>query len=140
MLDKVNNRECKLIRNLNITTNSKGNINNELTNATHVLVLPYKDERGQRIIKSINKPSRHECISDVSLRRLIQRLRDISKRVNLQISETSPGRLIRDFSSETSLRSLRFSQRRLRVASETVILGLETKGSFWLPTHQPMSL
>ena len=57
MLDKVSNRECKLIRNLNITTNSKGNINNELTNATHMLVLPYKDERGQIIIKSIINPA-----------------------------------------------------------------------------------
>ena len=62
-------------------------------------------------------PSRHGCISDASLRRLIQRLRDISKRADLQISDTSPWRLIKDVSSEMSLRSLRFSQRRLRVAS-----------------------
>ena len=54
-------------------------------------------------------PTRHGCISNASLRRL----RDISKRDDLQISETSPGRLIKDVSSETSLRSLRFSQRRL---------------------------
>ena len=81
--------------------------------------------------------SRHRCISDASLRRLIQRLRDILKRVDLQISEKSPGRLIKDFSSETSLRS---SQRRLWVASETVILGLQTKRFFWLPVHVPTSL
>ena len=56
-------------------------------------------------------PSRHGCISDASLRRLMQRLRDISKRADLQISETSTGRLIKDVSSETPLRSLRFSQR-----------------------------
>ena len=58
------------------------------------------------------------------------RLRDISKRADLQISETPPGRLIKEVSSETSLRSLRFSQRRLSVASETVILGLQTKAFF----------
>ena len=61
--------------------------------------------------------SGHGCISDASLRRLIHRLRDISKRADLQISERSPWRLIKDVSSETSLRSLRFSQRRLWVAS-----------------------
>ena len=54
MFDKVNG-ECKLSRNLNITTNNKGSINNEITNTTHMLVLPYKGERGQRIIKSINE-------------------------------------------------------------------------------------
>ena len=58
-------------------------------------------------------PSRPGCISDASLRRLIQRLRDVSKRADLQISEMSRWRWIRDISSETSLRSLRFSQRRL---------------------------
>ena len=42
-----------------------------------------------------------------------KRLRDISKRTDLQISETSPVRCIKDVSSETSLRSLRSSQRRL---------------------------
>ena len=42
--------ECKLIGNLNITTNNKSNINNDITYTTHMLVLPYKDERGQRII------------------------------------------------------------------------------------------
>ena len=64
------------------------------------------------------------------LRHFIQRLRDISKRVDLQISETSRARLIKDVSSETSLRSLRISQRNLWVASQTVILGLQTKGFF----------
>ena len=49
-------------------------------------------------------PSGHGCISDASLRRLIERLRDISKRADLQISETSPGRLVKDVFSETSLR------------------------------------
>ena len=49
------------------------------------------------------RPSRHGCISDASLRRLMQRLRDISKRADLQISETSPVRCIKDVSSETSL-------------------------------------
>ena len=58
-------------------------------------------------------PSRHGYISDASLRCLIQRLRDVSKRPDLQIPETSPGRFIKDVSSETSLRSLRLSQRRL---------------------------
>ena len=62
------------------------------------------------------------------LRHFIQRLRDISERVDLQISETSRARLIKDVSSETSLRSLRISQRNLWVASQTVILGLQTKG------------
>ena len=75
-------------------------------------------------------PSGHGCISDAFLRRLIQRLRDISKRAHLQISETSPWRLIKDVSSETSLRSLRFSQRRLWVASARLILGLQTKALF----------
>ena len=51
--------ECKSSGNLNITTNNKSNINNDITNTTHMLVLPYKSEttykgeRGQRIIKSI---------------------------------------------------------------------------------------
>ena len=46
------------------------------------------------------------------------------------ISETSLGRLIRDISSETSLRSLKLSQRRLWAASEAVILGLQTKAFY----------
>ena len=54
MFHKIN-EVCKLSRNLNITTNNKSNINNDITNTTHMLVLPYKGERGQRIIKSINK-------------------------------------------------------------------------------------
>ena len=57
----------------------------------------------------------------------MQRLRDISKRADLKISETSPVRSIKDASSETSLRSLRSSQRRLRVVSETVILCFQTE-------------
>ena len=59
------------------------------------------------------KPSWHGCISDASLRRLMQRLRDISKRADLQISETSPMRCIKDIASETSLRSPRSSERRI---------------------------
>ena len=47
------------------------------------------------------------------LRRLMKRLRDISKRADLQISETSPVRSIKDASSEMSMRSLGSSQRRL---------------------------
>ena len=54
MFDKIN-EECKLNRNPSITTNNKSNINSGITNTTHMLVLPYKSERGQRIIKSINK-------------------------------------------------------------------------------------
>ena len=78
-----------------------------------------------------NSPSsRNRCISDASLRRLMQRLRDISKRADLKISETSPVRCIKDVSAETSLRSLRSSQRRLRVASETVIGYFQT-GAFF---------
>ena len=49
------NEECKLSGNLNITTNTKSNFNNDITNATHMLVLTYKGEREQRNIKSINK-------------------------------------------------------------------------------------
>ena len=54
VFDKIN-EECKLNGNLNITTNNKSNINNDITNTKHILVLPYKGERGQKIIKSINK-------------------------------------------------------------------------------------
>ena len=54
MFDKIN-EECKLSRNLNITTNNKSNINNDITNTTHMLVLPCEGERGQRIIKLVNK-------------------------------------------------------------------------------------
>ena len=66
-------------------------------------------------------------------RRLIdisKNLRDISKKAYLQISNTSPGRLIKEVSSETSLRSLMFSQSRLWVASETAILGLQIETFF----------
>ena len=58
-------------------------------------------------------PSWHGCISDAYLRRFTQCLRDNSKRADLQISETSPRRLIKGVSSEMSLRSLRFTQGRL---------------------------
>ena len=58
--------------------------------------------------------NRHGCISDTSLRRLMQRLRDISERADFQIWETSPVRCIKDIFSETSLRSLRSSQKRLK--------------------------
>ena len=58
-------------------------------------------------------PSGHGCISDASLRRLIQRLGDVSKRADLQISEMYRWRLIKDASPVTSLKSLRFSQRRI---------------------------
>ena len=50
VFDKIN-EECKLSNNLNITTNNKSNINNDITNTAHMLVLPYKEEGGQRIIK-----------------------------------------------------------------------------------------
>ena len=53
MFDKIK-EECKLSRNLRVTTNNKSN-NNNITNTTHMFVLPYKGERGQRIIKLINK-------------------------------------------------------------------------------------
>ena len=53
MFDKINEK-CKLSDNLNIA-NNKSNVNNDITNITHMLVLPYRGERGQRIIKSINK-------------------------------------------------------------------------------------
>ena len=49
-------------------------------------------------------PSGLGCISDASLRRLIQRLRDILKRADLQVSETPPGRLI----NSTILNTLTF--------------------------------
>ena len=67
------------------------------------------------------------CIFEMSH---IQCFRDISKRANMQVSETSPGKLIKDVSSERSLRYLRFSQRPLWFASETTSLGLQIKGFF----------
>ena len=54
IFDKIIEK-CKLSRNLNITTNNKSKIKNNITNITHMLVLTYKGERGQRIIKSVNK-------------------------------------------------------------------------------------
>ena len=54
VFEKIN-EECKLSGNLNIITNNKCNINNGITNTTNILLLPYKSERGERIIKSINK-------------------------------------------------------------------------------------
>ena len=74
--------------------------------------------------------SRYGCISDASLRRLMQSLRDMSKRTDLQISEMYPVRCIKGVSSETSLRSLRSSQRRLGVASESVIRFFQTEPFF----------
>ena len=63
------NEECKSSGYHNITTNNKSNINNDITNITHMLVLTYKGETEQRIIKLINKavkkilPQNHtECL------------------------------------------------------------------------------
>ena len=75
-------------------------------------------------------PSWHGCISDASLRCLMQRLRDISKGAHLKISETSPGRLIKYTSSEMYLGSLRLSHRVFECKQMTVILGLQTKAFF----------
>ena len=57
--------------------------------------------------------SRHGCISDASLRRLTQCLRDVSDRADLQISETSLMRSIKGVSSEMSVRCLASSRRHL---------------------------
>ena len=46
-------------------------------------------------MKDLKLPSRHICILDASLRRLMQRLRDISKKNDLPISETFPVRSIK---------------------------------------------
>ena len=56
MFEKIK-EEYKLSDNLNITINNKSKINNNITNETHMLVLPNKTKckRRQRIIKSINK-------------------------------------------------------------------------------------
>ena len=75
-------------------------------------------------------PNGQGYIPDASLRRLIQRFRNISKRYDLKVSETSPGISSKGVFSETSLKSFRFSQRRLWVSSVTVILGLETNVFF----------
>ena len=45
VIDKIN-EECKLSGNFNITPINKSNINNDKTNTTHMLVSPYKGERG----------------------------------------------------------------------------------------------
>ena len=81
-----------------------------ITSKQHTLFLNTKNLLGSTAKSSYYEvPSRHGCISDASLRRLIKCLRDISMWADLQISETSPGRLIRDVSkicqvfSETSL-------------------------------------
>ena len=65
-LKKIN-EECK--SNGNLTTNNKSNINNDITNTAHMLVLPCEGERGQRIIKLIKQavkkilPQNHtECL------------------------------------------------------------------------------
>ena len=50
-----NEKEFQLNGNLNITTNDKSDINNGITNTTHMNVLPNKVKRGQRIIKSISE-------------------------------------------------------------------------------------
>ena len=60
----------------------------------------------------------------------MQCLIDISNWSDLQIFETSSVRLINDSSSQMSLRSFRFSQRRLWVTSETVILDFYTEACF----------
>ena len=79
---------------------------------------------------SENIPSHHGCISDPSLRCLMQCLRDISKTAYLQISETSSLRFSKGVSSHTSMRSLRSSQSHLWVAFETRILWIQTATFF----------
>ena len=54
VFEKIN-EEYKLSGNLNIASNNKSNINNDITNTTYMLVLPFKGEAGERIIKLINK-------------------------------------------------------------------------------------
>ena len=80
-------------------------------------------------------PSRHGRISDASLRRLMQRLRDISKRADLQISEMSPVRCIKDVSPKTkdvSEISQIFSETSLCCIWDCNWLLLNW-GIFWLP-------
>ena len=93
-----------------------------------------KQDYNEREFKCLVIPSRHGFIQ--------MHLGDVS----YSASETSQRglickslRFLPEDSLKTSPRSLRFSQRRLWVASETNSW-LETKGSFWLPPHQPMSL
>ena len=54
VFEKIN-EECKLSGNLNIATNNKSNITNDITNTTLMIVLSYKGDTGQKIIISINK-------------------------------------------------------------------------------------
>ena len=54
VFEKIN-EEYKLSGNLNIASNNKSNINNDITNTTYMLVLPFKGEAGERIIQLINK-------------------------------------------------------------------------------------
>ena len=65
--DKIN-EESKLSGNLNITINNKSNTNKDIANTTHMLVLPYKSKRGQRIIKSIN-----EVLKKIYLKTMLHR-------------------------------------------------------------------
>ena len=67
----------------------------------------------------------------------------ISKRTDLQISETSPGGLIKGIISKTPLRSIRFSQTRFWVAYEALIFGLQTEAFFvccWTRTQNHLVL
>ena len=54
MFDKIN-EEFNLSGNFNVNANNKRNINNNINNATCMLALPYKGERGHKIITPINK-------------------------------------------------------------------------------------
>ena len=88
-----------------------------------------------------NSPSRHGCFSDasLSLRRLKQRLRDISKRADLQIWDVSREiylkRLLRDI-SETSQA---FSEMSLSCIWDCNSW-LSNWGMFWQPVHLPTRL
>ena len=62
MFDKIN-EEYKLSGINNISTNNKSNINNEITNITHMLILPYKGEGGQTAVKTIKKSYEASFIS-----------------------------------------------------------------------------
>ena len=46
------NKECKVPRNADYNNNVTAN--NESISTTHRLILPYKGEQGQKIIKSVN--------------------------------------------------------------------------------------
>ena len=71
VFEKIN-EECKLSGNLNITIKNKSNMNNDITNATHMLVLPYRGERGQRIIKSINNDVKNFFLKTMLYRMFIK--------------------------------------------------------------------